>query len=184
MIILRFSFNYDKERCERMYWYFFRCKSDSSENLINFFNSQQNTFAFIPKTEKWYSINGVKSWVVKNMYPDYVFVRCDLDEISFMRKYKEFLESVKNSVTIVNQGNSLSLQQSLSAIYDKLFNGEDTIRHSVGNIVNSKLIVDTGPIMGLEDYVIKINRHHRIAMLDFRLNNSVIKVPLEVVSKS
>ena len=123
LIILRFSFNYDKERCERMYWYFLRYKSDSSENLINFFNSQQNTFAFIPKTEKWYSINGVKSWVVKNMYPDYVFVRCDLDEISFMRKYKEFLESVKNSVTLVNQGNSLSLQQSLSAIYDKRFNG-------------------------------------------------------------
>ena len=167
-----------------MYWYFLQYKSDSSEKLINFFNNHQNTFAFIPKTEKWYNVKGIKSYVIKNMYPDYVFVRCDLDENSFVKKYKEFFKSVKNSVTLINQGNSLSLQKSVADVYDKIFDGSDTIKHSIGNVVNSKLIVDTGPMMGLEDYVVKINRHHRIATLDLHVNDSIINMPLEVISKS
>ena len=48
---------------------------------------------------------------------------------------------------------------------EKLFDNQDVIKHSVGNIVNSQLIVDEGPLMNMEDKVIKINRHHRIATL-------------------
>ncbi len=167
-----------------MYWYFLQYRPDLSTSLINFFNSQSDTFAFIPKIEQWYNIKSVKNYVIKDMYPNYIFIKCDLDENSFLKKYKKFFKSVENSVTLIKQGNSVTMQKENSGIFDRLFNGEDTIRHSIGNIVNSKLVVDTGPLVGLEDYVVKINRHHRIALLDFNLGDFLMKLPLEVKAKS
>ena len=67
---------------------------------------------------------------------------------------------------------------------EKLFNGGHIIKRSIGNIVDKKLIVDTGPLLGLDDLVIKINRHHRVATLQTEFFDKKIMVPLEVISKS
>lgn len=66
---------------------------------------------------------------------------------------------------------------------ERLLDNKNIIRHSVGNIVNSKLIVEKGPLVNLENKVIKIDRHQRLAVLKSDFFNK-ITVPLEVVSKS
>lgn len=69
-------------------------------------------------------------------------------------------------------------------LMEKLLNQGRVIRHSTGNIVNSRLIVDSGPLRNLEDKVINIDRHHRTATLKNSFFNEMFKIPLEVVSKT
>ena len=165
-----------------MYWYSIQDKSNSLKSLINFFNQQTDTYAFIPKIEKWFNVKRVKKYVVKEMYPDYIFVKSCLNEDEFKEKYQRFLSDINGLASLVKQGDSLIMDKEIQSIYECLFNDKGVIEHSIGNIVESKLIIDQGPIKGLEKYVIKINRHHRFALL--QLNDGYLKVPLEVVSKS
>lgn len=61
----------------------------------------------------------------------------------------------------------------------------DLIQASVENIVDGKLIVDEGPLMGIEDRVRKIERHNRWADLEMELfeDCGMMRVGLQIVSK-
>ena len=61
----------------------------------------------------------------------------------------------------------------------------DLIQASVGNFVDGKLIVDEGPLKGLEDRVRKINRHDRWAEVEMELFEEcgMIKVGLEIKTR-
>ena len=167
-----------------MYWYFINVQSKYRKRILNFFNSQNDTLAFIPKTEKWIGVKSVRSYIVKDLYPDYIFVKSELNENEFMDKYEKFFEDIKNAAILVRQGNSYSMQKSIQDLYEKLFDQNGIITHSTGNIVQSKLKIDDGPLCGLEESIIKIDRHDRTAKFDFKQNNLSLIVPLEIVNKS
>lgn len=167
-----------------MYWYFINVQSKYTKNIIDFFNNQKETLAFIPKVEKWFGAKSIRSYIVKDLYPDYIFVKSILNENEFMNKYEKFFKDIKNAAVLVRQGNSYSMQKSIQSIYEKLFDQNGIITHSTGNIVQSKLKIDNGPLCGLEDSIIKINRHDRTAKFDFKQNNFSLVVPLEIVTKS
>ena len=167
-----------------MYWYFIYNKSNSSSSLIRFFNNEPNIVAFIPKIEQWYNVKGVKDYVIRDMYPGYIFIKSMLSENEFIKRYQDFFKSIENTAELVKQGNSFGLQKSVQEKYEQLFNDGETIKHSIGYIVGNDTIVLDGPLIGLEEYIKKIDRHHRTALLDFKLNDFLLKVPLEIKSKS
>lgn len=167
-----------------MYWYIAHVNENKKTKLVKFFNSQENTKAFIPKMEKWYSMKGIKDYIIKDLYPDYVFIKSPLDMEEFNKCFKEFFETVDGFAQLLEYDDVYPLSESEQSLMEKLFDNQDVIKHSVGNIVNSQLIVDEGPLMNMEDKVIKINRHHRIATLKTELFNNRLIVPLEVISKT
>ena len=167
-----------------MYWCFINVQSKYIKRILNFFNSQNNTSAFVPKTEKWIGAKSVRSYIVKDLYPDYIFVKSNLNENEFMDKYEKFFDDIKNAAVLVKQGNSYSMQKGIQSIYEKLFDQYDIITHSTGNIVQSKLKIDDGPLYGMEESITKINRHQRNAIFNFQQNDLSLVVPLEIISKS
>lgn len=167
-----------------MYWYIAHVNANRANKLVKFFNDQKNTWAFIPKMEKWYSMKGVKDYVIKDLYPDYIFIKSPLNMEEFNERFKSFFKSVDSIAQLLEYDDVYSLNESEQELMERLFGDGYIIRHSVGNIVNSQLIVDKGPLVNLEDKVIKINRHHRIATLKTELFNNKLVVPLEVVNKT
>lgn len=167
-----------------MYWYVIHAKVDRGSKIVKFFNSQEGADAFIPKIEKWHNVKSVKDYVIKDLYPDYVFVKSDMDNEAFNKKFKEFFESIEGFGELLEYEGVYALKDAEQDLMEKLFNGGHIIKRSIGNIVDKKLIVDTGPLLGLDDLVIKINRHHRVATLQTEFFDKKIMVPLEVISKS
>ncbi|WP_296879750.1 transcription termination/antitermination NusG family protein [Thomasclavelia sp.] len=167
-----------------MYWYFINVQSKHTKAVIDFFNNQKNTLAFIPKMEKWFNAKRIKNYIIQDLYPDYIFVKSSLNEKEFINEYKDFFKEIKDIAVLVKQGNSYSMERSIQGLYERLFNRDGIITHSSGNIIHSRLKVDQGPLCGLEQFIIKINRHQRTAILDFKQNNLSLVVPLEVISKS
>ena len=167
-----------------MFWYIVHVKSKGDKKLACYLNEQGNVKAFIPKVEKWYTINGIKDYIIKDLYPDYLFIKTSLDKDEFYEEYKDFFGSINGIAEMLDYDDVYAFNQEEQMIMEKLFNKENIIKHSIGNIVNSKLIVDSGPLVNLEDKVIKIDRHHRTATLKNEFFNGTFKVPLEVVTKS
>lgn len=165
-----------------MFWYIVHVKSNKENKYVTGFNHCDDFNAFIPKVEKWYTVNGIKDYILKDLYPGYIFITSDLNKDDLYEQYKKFFDSL-NGIDVLEYDDVYALNIEEQTLMEKLFNKGNVIKHSIGNIVNSKLIVDSGPLMNLEDKVIKIDRHHRTATLSHTFFHD-FKVPLEVVSKS
>ena len=158
-----------------MYWYFVQIRPDSIEKLVNYFNRTEKIFAFVPKVEKWFNYKGKKIYIVKEIFSNHLFLKTNLEVVSL----EKYLQPFANEIDFFSV-----IKSDETKVLNQLFNGSDTIKHSVGNIVNSKLVVDKGNLKGLEDYVFKINRHKRTALLKIQLNETMLSVPLEVINKN
>ena len=64
---------------------------------------------------------------------------------------------------------------------EKLFDGGHVIKHTLGININSRFKAIKGPLIGLEDKIIKLNKHHRIATLDSSIFNGRFNVAIEMV---
>lgn len=167
-----------------MYWYIVHVELGKGPTLETFFNKQEGHTAIIPKMEKWYNIKGKKEYIVTELYPDYVFIKSPLCEKEFKDFFKEFFCSINGFAKLLTQDEVISLPKEEQEVLELFFKDSDVFKHSIGNIVDSVLIVEEGPLVGLEDQVIKIDRHKRMATLTFNLFNTRVSAPLEVVSKS
>ena len=125
-----------------MYWYVIHAKVDRGSKIVKFFNSQKGVDAFIPKIEKWHNVKSVKDYVIKDLYPDYVFVKSDMDNEAFNKKFKEFFESIEGFGELLEYEGVYALKDTEQDLMEKLFNGGHIIKRSIGNIVDKKLIVD------------------------------------------
>ena len=165
-----------------MYWYFIYDRFGITSQLLNYFNRQEGISAFVPKMEKWFGNSKVKEFQVKDLMPGYILIQSGLNEKEFIRKYKDFLVTLDCKVQLIQSGDVLTLTPLEQNLYQHLFDQDKVIRHSTGNIVNSKLIVEKGPLKGLESFVGKIDRHKRQAILE--IEDKKIIVPLAVITKS
>lgn len=77
-----------------MYWYVVHVKLERGPKLVNFFNQQDRIKAFIPKMERWYNIKGKKDYIIKDLYPDYVFIKSEMNQLEFNERFKEFFNQL------------------------------------------------------------------------------------------
>lgn len=167
-----------------MNWYIVYEKDDKINDLLVWFNNQPDMKAFILKSERFWSKNGVKQFVELPMYPNYIFVETDLDEREFYEvicghgNISSTMKVLQNDAQTV-----MALSNEEKDFLKSFLNDEHSIVHSTGIIVNSKLIVQQGPLMGKETMIEKIDRHKRVAFLGSMFGKR-FKVPLEVISKS
>lgn len=167
-----------------MFWYVIYMNFDCGYDFIKLLNQDKENFAFIPKVEKWFGCKSIHTYLPIDLYPHYLFVKSSLNEEEFLKKYKELLESLSRFGKVIEQGDVIVLNKFEQELLSQLFQEQDTIRHSVGNIINKTLIVDEGPLIGLEKYVKKVNRHKRFVLLDFGLFDSMMKLPMEIITKT
>lgn len=72
-------------------------------------------------------------------------------------------------------------------ILEKISDDNQHIRMSGGVIADGKMQITDGPLVGMEKYVKKIDRHKRLAWLEFEIDDGMhlkMQVGLEITSKS
>ena len=75
-----------------MYWYVARCKTGRTKKLVSTLNKQVNMNAFIPKSERCFGRGETAQFIVKEIYPDYVFIRVILIKKLLMNNLKSILK--------------------------------------------------------------------------------------------
>ena len=97
----------------------------------------------------------------------------ELERISF---YKRILKTGDSIAPITKQE-----EEYLTALISK----NQTVGISSGIIINDKVVVKSGPLVGMEGIIKKIDRHKRLAYIDMDFFNRKVttSVALEIVSK-
>ena len=143
---------------------------------------------------------GAWNYALEPLFPGYLFLASDDPEaVDFALR-----RSTQPDLMLGADGRLATLSDAEAALVHALADAQGVVRSSRGRIVEGDLVVEYGQIVGLEELVRRIDRHHRAAWLDPARAAEVllgadpscaaasalptashgIKVGLEVVSKS
>jgi transcription antitermination factor NusG len=167
-----------------MFWYVAHVKNGFATKIVSVLNKQDNIDAFIPKKEMWFrGVNGKKYRTVE-LYPDYVFIRSQLNRDDFHKAFKEFFKTISGLVELLDYDSVYPLSMDEQLLFEHLLDKGNVIKRTKGLKINSCFIPTSGPLKGLEDRIIKVNRHDRYAILDMNILNNKMKLPIEELSPS
>lgn len=167
-------------------WYVVQVRTGTEESIR--MQCEKNISArvlercFVPYYEEKKRIRG--EWTVqkKVLFPGYVFIVSEEME----RLYEE-LKNVVGLTKLLGIGQEIVALDDKEIAFLKRFGGEEQIvEMSVGVIEQSKVIVTSGPLMGMEGLIRKIDRHKRKAWLEVEMfgRSQIVQVGLEIVAKS
>ncbi len=125
--------------------------------------------------------------VEKTMFPGYVFVECKMNQnefILFLKELHEKLPKFMKLLKVDKEGTSV-LYPDEKEYLKSLLNENYVLDHSTGFIEGDKTIITEGPLKGMENTILKIDRHKRRALIEVIICNvpSQVKVSLEIISK-
>ena len=138
---------------------------------------------FIPKIKRVRKIRGSFHEREEILFKGYVFMISDaIDDLYQCLKLIPELTKV-----LGNDGTNILPILKEEAIFLLKFGKEDHIVDmSKGYIISTKIMITTGPLVGNEGIIRKIDRHKRIAYIEVKLFDQIttVKVGLEIISKS
>lgn len=166
-----------------MFWYVLHTKQAANQKLLDAINRYKDMQAFIPMVEKWFQGKDIREYQLKRLYPDYIFIKSSLDEKSLEEKYKAFFQAIQGIGVLLGDYHFSALDHQEEYSLSLLFNHNGVIRHSLGRYENEELTVIEGPLQGLENQIIKIDRHKRTALLGNTFLGQKMVLPLEVINR-
>lgn len=137
---------------------------------------------FIPYYEEQKHIKGKWETQKKILFSGYVFL--DTEEI--MQLYAD-LKQVSGLTKLLKTGEEvIPLTEKEMGFLDSFGGQKKIVSVSEGVIEHTKVIVNSGPLVGKEGYIKKIDRHKRKAFLEIPMFGKMqkIQVGLEIVSKT
>jgi transcriptional antiterminator NusG len=139
------------------------------------------TSIFSPRYEYMRRYRG--DWHIKEgiLFPGYIFI-----ESNQPQELAKHLEHISGVVTPVRVGGGFyPIRDDEEDILRSMLDETYCIRYSLGYIVDGRLVVERGPLIGKTQYVTKIDRHMRGAELMLHLFDKErrVQVGLEVPRK-
>lgn len=166
-------------------WYVIQVRTGSEENIQ--IQCQRNIpgdileGCFIPCYEEKRRIQGEWKTQRKILFPGYVF----LDSDKLTQLYMD-LKQISGLTKLLKTGDEVIPLTEEEVGFLQSFGGEEqVVVMSEGIIENSKVKVTSGPLVGKEGFIKRIDRHKRKAFLEMEMFGRVqkVEVGLEIVEK-
>lgn len=136
---------------------------------------------FIPYYEEKKKQNGTWNTLQKVLFPGYIFmITEDVEKLFF------HLKTIEGMTKLIGTGQNIIPLKDEEIAFLQRFGGEDQIvSMSEGIIEGTQVIITSGPLMGMEGLIKKIDRHKRKAWLDLELFGRMqqVEVGLEITRK-
>lgn len=136
---------------------------------------------FLPRYQEKKRFQGKWHLQEKILFPGYVFLITEE-----LEKLRESLRQVNGLTKLLGTGDEIvSLTDAEVAFLLRMGKEEQTVEMSTGIIVNDKVQIQQGPLMGMEGCIRKIDRHKRCAWLEVEMFGRMVemKVGLEIVAR-
>lgn len=168
-------------------WHVLFVKTGEEEKIARALRKEKLD-AFVPKMNMMYRKQGESLLVAKTMFPGYVFIECEMNQADLLLFLKDLHERVPKFMKLLKvdkEGTSV-LYPDEKEYMQSLLNENHVLDHSVGLIEGDKAIITEGPLKGLENTILKIDRHKRRALIEVMICNvpTQVKVSLEIISKT
>lgn len=150
-----------------------QCEARIPEDIL------EKCFIFYYEEKK--RIGGKWTTQKKTLYPGYLFVVTEE-----LEKLREELKTVEGLTKLIGTGETIVPLSQEEVGFLKRFGGENqVVEMSEGIIEQSKVIVTSGPLKGIEGFIKKIDRHKRKAYLEIPMFGRIqnVQVGLEIIAK-
>ena len=166
-------------------WYVVQVRSGTEHNIRIQCNKKiPNTImerCFIPYYEEKKKQNGSWNTLQKILFPGYIFmITEDVEKLFF------HLKTIEGMTKLIGAGNDIiPLTEEEIIFLQRLGGDEQIVSMSEGIIEGTQVIITSGPLMGMEGLIQKIDRHKRKAWLDLELFGRMqqVEVGLEITRK-
>lgn len=136
---------------------------------------------FVPLAEYIVKKNAAYQKWIRPLFPGYFFIITDYVEnvaaqLLQIPQFKRILKS-GDVFTPIEQEEAMMI----SGLYDENY----ILRLSKGIVVNSKVLITSGPFQGREGLIRKIDRHRRLGFVELTVMGRPveIRIPLEITEK-
>ena len=171
-------------------WYALQVETGKEDTACEFLNklvNKEEYIAFFPQVEVIFKSSKLTSKYLRPMFPGYIIADSILEERAFITQTYKYIRFSKCIFKILGKENIYHIKLSE---YEKQFllgfcNDEYIVEDSKGFIKGDNIIVTSGPLMGMESVIRKIDRHKRRAEIEMEFMGDIrrINVALEIVKK-
>lgn len=145
-----------------MNWYVLFVLKQYEDGLCSFLN-QKNISVFSAKYEHYR--RDKKCLEIKSLFPGYLFVKTELSSQE-IKDHLSKLENKKGLICQLQYQDVSALRKEEIQILDMLLDKEGILRASKAHLENKKLVIEEGPLKGLDDYIVKYDKRNKEAYLD------------------
>lgn len=167
-------------------WFVFFVQTGRENKVCEYLN-QEKMFAFVPLVEDISKFARRLGREIKPMFRGYVLVESDLDGLSFIKATRELRRRNRYIIRLLGteHPDHMTLEQEEKEFLLSFCDDEHVVRKSIGVIEGDKVIINSGPLVGEESKIIKIDRHKRKAIIKIPILGDIrnIDVPLEIITK-
>ena len=147
------------------HWYVLLTIRSKEEEVCKYLNENEGIFAFSPKMEFYHRVS--KQIQQRTLFGGYVFVVSKLSQVFIHElKYKEDISALTDEEI---------------RILTMLMDEKKILRMSYGVLLNNKIHVTRGPLVNMDDYIIKYDKHNRLATLNLNFLNQIWKVGVTLI---
>ena len=171
-------------------WFVFYVQTGKEETVCKYLNNMLNcmeSVSFVPQIEMFYKNSKQVHKKLKPMFPGYVFTETDSNAKEFAT---QAIRTVRNSEYIIRL---LGKENSDFMVLNKhekdyllgFCDNKHILSMSIGIIKGDRVFVTSGPLMGRESIIKRIDRHKRRAEIEIEFMGDIrrVSVALEIVEK-
>ncbi len=166
-------------------WYVMQVQTGTEERIrtqcISIIDEKILERCFIPYYEEKKKYQGTWHTEKKIVFPGYVFMVSER-----LSDLYEKLRKVIGLTKLLGTGKEIvPLSEEETALLKRMGAGERPLEISMGFIENGMVVVTEGPLVGMEGYIRKIDRHKRKAWLEIDMFGRIVEmeVGLEIIAK-
>lgn len=174
-------------------WYVIQVESGQEENMTDPIRKALDGVIrfglFVPKYAAMRKRGGNQDTVIRPLFAGYLFL--DVDGVMNQKQNRTVEERLwmfvsRKAEPVCIGGGFYPIREDEQQFLAGMMNPRHEIEKSVGDIVEGKLVIRSGPLKGKTHLVTKIDRHKQVGIIRASLwgRERAMKVGLEVVSKT
>jgi transcriptional antiterminator NusG len=142
---------------------------------------------FIVTKEKYFRKSSGGIFRKNICFPGYLFIETDLPAEKLTGSIQEVIQHTKGVYRLLSYTDThdIFIHERELFTLKRLCDGNACIRNSVGIIIGDTIQINSGPLVGMESIIKKIDRHERSAVIELDLLGALrnVTVPLEIIAK-
>lgn len=162
-------------------WYILFVQTEKQDQLC-FLLEQEGVHAFLPTME--YYRRDRKGLAQKPMFPGYIFVQSELNQREFDRLLESMEQRRWGFIRQLKEEQGAAMTEEERTFFQWLLDDTGIAHMSYGYLNSAKKAVITyGPLIGLENYIRKTDKHNCMVMMDFAFREEPVKLGLTILTR-
>lgn len=166
-------------------WYAIQVRTGSEklicEKVIQTVDTSLYEECFVPLAEYIMKRDSVYQKTIRPLFPGYFFIITD-----YIEQVAAGLSKISQFKRVLKSDNIFTpIEQEEADLIATLYDDDYLVRLSKGIIVNSRVMILSGPFQGKEGLIRKIDRHRRMGIIEMNMMGRPLQVqiPLEIAEK-